>query len=80
VSDIVRHEARAHVEWCWIAAISRVRSSRFAKLQIGTLVQHLNIEATQFHRAEEDANYCGQLLLNLSKKCQADWFCHRLKT
>ncbi|MDX9732025.1 MAG: 3'-5' exonuclease [Bdellovibrionales bacterium] len=32
-----------------------------ANYKLGTLVQHLNIPATGFHRAEEDAGYCGQL-------------------
>jgi DNA polymerase-3 subunit epsilon len=32
-----------------------------ANYKLGTLVQHLGIPATSFHRAEEDAAYCGQL-------------------
>lgn len=36
--------------------------------KLGTLVQHLNIPTTDFHRAEEDASYCGYLFLNLLKK------------
>lgn len=32
-----------------------------ANYKLGTLVQHLGIVATGFHRAEEDASYCGQL-------------------
>jgi DNA polymerase-3 subunit epsilon len=28
---------------------------------LGTLIQHLGIPSTNFHRAEEDASYCGQL-------------------
>lgn len=32
-----------------------------ANYKLGTLVQHLGINATGFHRAEEDASYCGQL-------------------
>ncbi len=32
-----------------------------ANYKLGTLVQHLGIPATGFHRAEEDASYCGQL-------------------
>lgn len=32
-----------------------------ANYKLGTLVQHLGIQATNFHRAEEDASYCGQL-------------------
>ncbi len=36
--------------------------------KLGTLVQHLNIPTTDFHRAEEDASYCGYLFLHLIKK------------
>lgn len=36
--------------------------------KLGTLVQHLNIESTNFHRAEEDATYCGHLFIHLIKK------------
>lgn len=32
-----------------------------ANYKLGTLVQHLGIPAGGFHRAEEDAAYCGQL-------------------
>jgi DNA polymerase III subunit epsilon len=32
-----------------------------ANYKLGTLIQHLQIPATNFHRAEEDAAYCGQL-------------------
>lgn len=36
--------------------------------RLGTLVAHFNIANSDFHRAEEDATYCGELLLNLIKK------------
>lgn len=36
--------------------------------KLGTLVQHLKIESTEFHRAEEDASYCGQLFFNMVKR------------
>ena len=32
-----------------------------ANYKLGTLIQHLGIPSTNFHRAEEDAAYCGQL-------------------
>lgn len=32
-----------------------------ANYKLGTLVQHLGIPSTNFHRAEEDAAYCGHL-------------------
>ena len=36
-----------------------------ANYKLGTLVQHLGIPATGFHRAEEDASYCGQLFAKM---------------
>jgi DNA polymerase-3 subunit epsilon len=36
--------------------------------KLGTLVQHLQIPSTQFHRAEEDASYCGQLFIKIVEK------------
>ncbi len=39
-----------------------------ANYKLGTLVQHLKIESGTFHRAEEDAIYCGKLFLEIVKK------------
>lgn len=39
-----------------------------ANYKLGTLVQHLNIDAKGFHRAEADATYCAQLLLKMIEK------------
>lgn len=39
-----------------------------ANYKLGTLVQHLEIPAGQFHRAEEDASYCGQLFIKMVEK------------
>lgn len=36
--------------------------------KLGTLIQHLKIESSNFHRAEEDATYCGNLFLSLINK------------
>ncbi len=36
--------------------------------KLGTLIQHLQIPATKFHRAEEDASYCGRLFLKMIEK------------
>lgn len=36
--------------------------------KLGTLTQHLKIPSTGFHRAEEDATYCGQLFLEMLKR------------
>ncbi len=42
-------------------SISRKVYPGLANYKLGTLVQHLGIVSTGFHRAEEDASYCGQL-------------------
>lgn len=39
-----------------------------ANYKLGTLVQHLKIDTGGFHRAEADANYCAQLLLDMILK------------
>lgn len=36
--------------------------------KLGTLVQHLKIPSTDFHRAEEDASYCGRLFFEMLKR------------
>jgi len=39
-----------------------------ANYKLGTLVQHLGIESTNFHRAEEDAAYCGQVFYKMLER------------
>jgi len=36
--------------------------------KLGTLVQYLKIESKDFHRAEADASYCGQLFQQMMKR------------
>ena len=36
--------------------------------KLGTLVRHMGIKGTQFHRAQEDASYCGQIFINILEK------------
>lgn len=36
--------------------------------KLGTLVQYLKIESKDFHRAEADASYCGQLFHQMMKR------------
>lgn len=48
--------------------ISRKVFPGLPNYKLGTLVQHLKIPTTEFHRAEEDATYCGHLFLNLVKR------------
>lgn len=39
-----------------------------ANYRLGTLVQHLNIDSQEFHRAQADASYCGELFIHLIRK------------
>lgn len=39
-----------------------------ANYKLGTLVQHLGIPSTNFHRAEEDAAYCGHLFKQMVQR------------
>lgn len=48
--------------------ISRKVFPGLANYKLGTLVQHLKIPTSQFHRAEEDATYCGHLFMELVKR------------
>jgi DNA polymerase III subunit epsilon len=49
-------------------AIAKKVYPGLANYKLGTLVQHLNITAGEFHRAEADASYCGQLFMNACQR------------
>lgn len=49
-------------------AMSRKVFPGLANYKLGTLVQHLKIKASNFHRAEEDASYCGYLFSHILQK------------
>ena len=68
-SDIKKYESRAPkgVVLDTYAMAKRIFPG-LANYRLGTLVQHLNIKATDFHRAEEDATYCGQLFILMVEK------------
>lgn len=47
-------------------AMARLVFRGLANYKLGTLVQHLNVQGEGgFHRAEADANYCGQIFLKM---------------
>ncbi|OFZ28431.1 MAG: DNA polymerase III subunit epsilon [Bdellovibrionales bacterium RIFCSPHIGHO2_01_FULL_40_29] len=48
--------------------ISRKVFPGLPNYKLGTLVQHLKIPSTGFHRAEEDATYCGQVFVEMIKR------------
>lgn len=68
-SDIVKLEAPAPkgvvLDTCNMA---RKIIPGLPNYKLGTLVQHLKIESSTFHRAEEDATYCGNLFIHLINK------------
>ena len=39
-----------------------------ANHKLGTIVSHLKIPTTDFHRAEEDATYCGKVFIEMIKR------------
>jgi DNA polymerase-3 subunit epsilon len=62
ISDIKKHETLSPGGIILdTIPIARKVYPGLANYRLGTLVQHLGIKATNFHRAEEDAAYCGQL-------------------
>jgi DNA polymerase-3 subunit epsilon len=48
--------------------ISRKVFPGMPNYKLGTLVQHLKIPTTDFHRAEEDATYCGFMFIEMLKR------------
>ncbi|MEQ1666778.1 MAG: 3'-5' exonuclease [Bdellovibrionales bacterium] len=69
VSDIVRLESKAPsgfiLDTCNMA---RKILPGLPNYKLGTLVQHLEIESQDFHRAEADATYCGHLFIKMIQK------------
>lgn len=69
LSDIKKHETPAGRGVILdTLPIARKVFPGLPNYKLGTLVQHLKIPATDFHRAEEDATYCGKLFLDLVKR------------
>lgn len=69
VSDIKKHETKA-ARGIILDSYPMAKKifPGLANYRLSTLVQHLNIPSTGFHRAEEDASYCGHLLLKMIDK------------
>jgi DNA polymerase-3 subunit epsilon len=69
ISDIKKHEMPAPQGIILDSLpIARKVFPGLANYKLGTLVQHLKIPSAGFHRAEEDATYCGHLFLELVKR------------
>ena len=67
--DIKKFEARAPMGLLIdTLTISRKVFPGLPNYKLGTLVQHLKISSTGFHRAEEDATYCGQVFIEMIKR------------
>ncbi|MCB0342817.1 MAG: 3'-5' exonuclease [Pseudobdellovibrionaceae bacterium] len=68
-ADIEKYEAKAPKGTIIDTySISKKVFPGLPNYKLGTLVQHLKIPSGQFHRAEEDASYCGQLFLKIIEK------------
>ncbi len=69
VSDIKRHELPAP-RGVVLDTLPMARKvfPGLANYKLGTLTQHLKIKSGQFHRAEEDASYCGHLFMKILEK------------
>jgi len=68
-SDIKKFEAPAPVGIVIdTLPISRKVIPGLPNYKLGTLVQHFKIPSTDFHRAEEDATYCGMVFWEMFKK------------
>lgn len=50
-----------------------------ANYKLGTLVQHLKIPSSEFHRAEADATYCGKLFIELLNRISSGGQAPRLE-
>ncbi len=68
-ADIKKHEAPAPRGIILdTLPISRKVFPGIPNYKLGTLVQHLKIPSAGFHRAEEDATYCGHVFMELVKR------------
>lgn len=69
IADITRYESKAgRGTVVDTFGLSKKAFPGLANYKLGTLVQHLNIPSTGFHRAEADATYCGQLFIKILEK------------
>lgn len=69
VSDFKKHEMKtpSGLVLCSYLMAKKVYPG-LANYKLGTLVQHLSIDAGEFHRAEADATYCGKLFLKMIER------------
>lgn len=69
VADINKYEAKAPTGLILDTfGIAKKILPGLPNYKLGTLVQHLGIEASEFHRAEVDASYCAQLFGKMMQK------------
>ncbi|MEK6774255.1 MAG: 3'-5' exonuclease [Bdellovibrionota bacterium] len=69
MNDIKKHESPAPRGIVLdTLSISRKVFPGLPNYKLGTLIQYLKIPSGNFHRAEEDASYCGYLFLEMLKR------------
>lgn len=69
LSDIKKHESLAP-KGVVVDTLPMARKliPGLANYKLGTLVQHFKVQSTDFHRAEEDATYCGMVFWEMVKR------------
>ena len=68
-SDIKKFESKAPQGLIFDScAMARNIFPGLLNYKLRTLVNYLNISSSEFHRAQEDACYCGHLMVHLHKK------------
>lgn len=73
IADFKKHECATPVGLILdTLSISRKVFPGLANYKLATLVQHLKIPTSNFHRAEEDASYCGYLFNNIVERVSSN--------
>ena len=68
-SDIKKFESKAPQGLIFDScAMARYVFPGLLNYKLGTLVNYLHISSSEFHRAQEDACYCGHLMVHIYKK------------
>ncbi|NCN95282.1 MAG: 3'-5' exonuclease [Bdellovibrionales bacterium] len=75
--DIEKHESKAPRGLILDSLpLARKVFPGMANYKLGTLVQHLEIPGSGFHRAEEDASFCGRVFLKIIEKMTGSYLNH----
>ena len=68
-SDIKKFETKSPSGFVFDScSMSRRLFPGLLNYKLSTIVKYLKIQSSGFHRAEEDANYCGHVMVHIHKK------------